>query len=88
MATRIPSLTRSATRCDRNCTIFRHPFGKEEPDRSTKIECIRPFQVNLTLALMQKKQEENGDAYDPIGLPDMESYGKWITKREFIDGHE
>lgn len=37
---------------------------------------------------MQKKQEENGDAYDPIGLPDMESYGKWITKREFIDGHE
>ncbi|KAG5515997.1 hypothetical protein RHGRI_036889 [Rhododendron griersonianum] len=31
---------------------------------------------------MQKKREENGDAYDPICLSDMESDDEWITERE------
>ncbi|KAI8535251.1 hypothetical protein RHMOL_Rhmol10G0159300 [Rhododendron molle] len=83
LATRVLSLTCSATGCERNWSTFHHIHSKKRNRlEAQRLNALVFVKYNLTLELRQKKQEENGDAYDPICLSDMESDDEWITERE------
>ncbi|KAF7124203.1 hypothetical protein RHSIM_Rhsim12G0154800 [Rhododendron simsii] len=83
LATRVLSLTCSATGCERNWSTFQHIHSKKRNRlEAQRLNALVFVKYNLTLELRQKKREENGDAYDPICLSDMESDDEWITERE------
>ncbi|KAG5560764.1 hypothetical protein RHGRI_003943 [Rhododendron griersonianum] len=83
LATRVLSLTCSATGCERNWSTFQHIHSKKRNwSEAQRLNALVLVKYNLTLELRQKKREENGDAYDPICLSDMESDDEWITERE------
>ncbi|XP_058208236.1 uncharacterized protein LOC131321250 [Rhododendron vialii] len=83
LATRVLSLTCSATGCERNWSTFQHIHSKKRNRlEAQRLNALVFVKYNLTLELRQKKREENSDAYDPIYLSDMESNDEWITERE------
>ncbi|KAG5562353.1 hypothetical protein RHGRI_005178 [Rhododendron griersonianum] len=82
LATRVLSLTCSATGCGRNWSTLQHIHSKKRNQLEAQRLNALVVKYNLTLELRQKKREENGDPYDPICLSDMESDDEWITKRE------
>lgn len=83
LAIRILSLTCSATGCERNWSTFDQVHTKRrnrlEQQRLNELVFIK---YNLRLQARHQKRVQEGDAYDPISLSDMESDDEWITEKE------
>ncbi|XP_061352114.1 uncharacterized protein LOC133297067 [Gastrolobium bilobum] len=83
IAIRILSLTCSATRCERNWSVF-DPIHSKRRNRleQQRLNALVFVKYNLQLEIRQKQREGKGDTYDPICLSDLDSDEEWITEQE------
>ncbi|XP_061360438.1 uncharacterized protein LOC133304421 [Gastrolobium bilobum] len=83
IAIRILSLTCSATRCERNWSVFDQIHSKRRNRlEQQRLNALVFVKYNLQLEIRQKQREEKGDTYDPICLSDLDSDEEWITEQE------
>ncbi|KAL6536293.1 hypothetical protein OROGR_012865 [Orobanche gracilis] len=80
LAIRVPSLTCSATGCERNWSIFDLVHSKRRNRlEQQRLNALVFVKYNIQLELRQRKR---GDNYDPTCLSDMDSDDEWITEVE------